>query len=398
MTAVGQTVELFRRGDWYHSKDTAAMPGPTGLRIALAPEIMLATDAKRVAATESLALDFDARVALLHRALDLFENGTVAIGGLGRQSASEFHDLLRQQAGIPAPLTQRWCAALRERLRKLVPVRADNALVLVALPANTFTCLEAVFEAVVSSGHVWIRPSRREALSAVRFVASLLGAGWPADRLGFYPSGQAALHTMIRLTDRKVVYGGPQVTAAFQAAPTLSLRGPGRACAIVDVSAPVEATAAWLLSLVASDSGRFCTNVCTIVCRGDPGPLAEALGARLDALDPADDQWPMASFPDSQLAEGIAALVTDRLSGSDRIVTRRPILLRGEEATYLAPTLVQLDDPGRDGVWHPLSGCELPFPFAAIFQADHSVAQGIEARAEFVYCSADPFGVQGVLR
>src|SRR5207244_759100 len=102
------------------------------------------------------------------------------------------------------------------------------AITLVALPGNTFTCLESVCEAVLAGGAVWVRPSTREPLSALRLVSALLQAGWPGELLGFYPTAQGLLRSLVAVTDRQVVYGGAGVCAALRDIPTATLHGPMR--------------------------------------------------------------------------------------------------------------------------------------------------------------------------
>lgn len=374
---------LLRRGTWYVSRDGAPVPG--GITLSLAPEIMIRDDAARLRATRDAwpPLTAAERRAMLREAVELFRHGRVPVEGLGEQTPEEFAAAMRVCAGLPPALVRRWSATLHAALQRPPAVAADErAVTLVSLPSNTFTCLEAVLEALATSGAVWIRPSRREPLSSARLVGALLAAGWPAERLGYYPTSHAALPALIGQTTRQIVYGGERaVRAPGVAGAGLDLRGPGRTCAIVDPSGDPRRVAERLAVLVAADAGRFCTNVSVIVTTGDVGPVARHLAALLDGirLTPPDPCLPQACVPAAE-GERVARLVADRLTPGARVRTRRPLLIRDGDRAHLAPTLITADH-----VEHPLVGCELPFPFAVAVTTDDAGVRRAAARARFVH-------------
>jgi hypothetical protein len=391
---------LLRPSGWYPSHDTGPVPGAPA-RLSLAPEILVRDDARRLRARlpDLAPLPRAERLRLLSAAVDAFRGATVPVEGLGPQSPEAFAAALDAGSGLPGALVRRWSGTLRATADRLAagppgPAAApgaDAGLTLVSLPANTFTCLEAVLEAVLDSGAVWIRPSRREPLSSARLVAALLAVGWPAERLGYYPTEPRVLPALVRAADRRIVYGGPGLAVDLADGPRVDLRGPGRACAVVDAGALAdpEGTAARLVPLIAADGGRFCTNVRTIACLGDPGPLASALGALLDRipLDPPDPHWPLARCTAEE--ERRAALALDSgLAAGGRVVTRRrPV--GGGGAPALPPTLVRVE-----GARHPLIGHEPLFPFAVITAADPAGARAITGGARYVYTAPFAAGVE----
>lgn len=376
-------IQLFRAGRWYESLDSTPVCDGSGWRLCLAPEIILRDDARR--RPERLAVAD--RRAIVEHAVELFRFGTVQIGGIGAQPAGDFETAMRELAGLPVALTRRWGELLAGAVRALPDAGPPVADTLVWLPGNTFTCLEAVADAALAGGTVWVRPSRREPLSAARFVAALLAAGWPAERIGFYPTRTELLPVLARLTDRQLVYGGAGLVAAAPAGPGLTVRGPGRGCAVVAADADPAATARWLVELVAADSGRFCRNVRTVACLGDPAPVAAALGGLLDGirLTPPDPRWPQASVRPAE-AERAAAAVRRGLRPGDAVVTTRELVVNGSGETFLAPTLVRVS-------WapdHPLLGRELVFPFAGIVGVSRERAAALAARSQFVHTAAVP--------
>lgn len=390
------TIPLFRRGAWQPSRDVIAVPGSAHWRLSLGPRLVIATDARAARPADAPWLDQAARRRILDEAVALFLDRPVELGPLGTQSPAEFHAAMQEIVGLPPALSERWGEMLRDCVDRLRPPDTRIRRALIVLPANTFTCLEAVAEAVLGADEVWIRPSRREPVSAVRFAAALLAAGWPAERLGFYPCDGEALDALLDATDHHVVFGGDEISARLEhtersAEGKLDLRGAGRGVALVpaDTAADPEAAADWLATLIASNSGRFCKNVCTVLCAGDPEPIAKALAARLDAISiPAvDADFPQASVPPARAAS-FARLVQERTGVTDHRVTTRDLVHLDGGSAYLAPTLVHLADPGTLDAPHALLALELPFPFAAICAAGPELTAAVVAHSRFVYTPA----------
>jgi hypothetical protein len=376
---MSRPIQLFRAGRWHESLDTAEVS--EGLRVCLAPEIMLRDDARRAPADE-LRMTAGARREILRRAMSLFRDGAPPVGGIGTQDPAGFAASLGEISGLPEPLVWRWCDLLAASIEELADAVPDRHSTLVWLPGNTFTCLVAVAEAVLRGSDLVVRPSSREPLSAARFVAALLEAGWPADRIRFCPTRTGMLDTLIHLTERQIVYGGDTVAATVARSSTVDARGPGRASAVIGPDTDPDDTAAWLADLVAADSGRFCTNVCTVVCLGDPAPLADRLGSLLDNIElpTADLRWPV-GWVDERTAARTADFVTARMSADDRRLTSRELVVRVGGRAFLAPTLLRLPSPAA----HPLVGCELPFPFATVVAVDKPAALRLTAKSKFVY-------------
>ncbi|MFD4024084.1 hypothetical protein ACFWRV_11275 [Streptomyces sp. NPDC058576] len=382
-------LHAFRRGCWHPSLDTAALPGLTGTHLALVPEIVVASDRRWWDRTAPGLPPAPAeRRRLLLDALDLFEHGALDIGGLGPQSGDDFRNALWETAGIPGPLVDRWCGMLRSSLRARPEPLPDTALALVSLPGNTFTCLETVLDQIERSAAVWVRPSRREPLSAARFVTALLTAGWPPERISLYPTGQQVLTGLIRLTDRHVVFGGSSLAASVRVSADLTLHGPGRGCALLPDRIGTSEAVDWLLPLIAADSGRFCSNVRTVVHAGPAEPLATALAAELDAISPHPSLsgWPLTAFREPGAAARAARSVADLMRPGDRLLTRRPPVVETVGGdTYVSPHLVLIGDGLHEPQEHPLLGHEVPFPFAAMVRATGPAATAIADRSLFVY-------------
>ncbi|MDG6102980.1 hypothetical protein Daura_15860 [Dactylosporangium aurantiacum] len=381
---MGAVIPLFRRGEWYTSLDTEPVADLDGTELSLAPEIMLRDDARwwgRVRDTAPAPAPH-ARREILRTALDLFQHADLDVGGLGRQSPADFAAAMDVVAGLPPELTTRWCELLRGALDTTEPHGTPGTLTLVYLPGNTFTCLDSVCQRIAGGGAVWIRPSRRDPVSAARFVAALLAAGWPAARLGFYPTRTDLFRTLVAVTDEQVVYGGSAMARLAGRQPALTMHGPGRGLAVVPAGTDPDEVAVWLAGLVAADSGRFCRNVRTIACLGDPAGIARACAAVLDGITvpPVDRRWPVAAVPEAT-ALAAAEAVAAGLGPHDVRVTGREPVVRAAGRHWLAPTLLHV----RWRPDHPLLGRELPFAFAAVVGVDAERLAALRAESLFIY-------------
>ncbi|WP_016907286.1 aldehyde dehydrogenase family protein [Streptomyces xiaopingdaonensis] len=382
-------VPAFRRGAWHASPDTAPLPGPGRPTLALVPPVVAHSDhAWWRGRRPSPAPPPAERRAVVRAALRLFRSGTVTVG-TGTQSASAFRAALWAHAGLPEALTDRWSRMLCESASARSVAGADDALAFVALPGNTFTCLDAVVEQIERSGAVWLRPSRREPWSAARLVAALLEAGWPPDRIGLYPGERRLLAALVRRTDRQVVFGGQDLARSLSDRPGLTVHGAGRGCALVPEGVSAEAAADWLAPLVAADAGRFCSNVRTVLCEGEAEPLARVLAARLDALRTSREErrFPLAAFRVPGAAERAAGTVTDRIRPGDRLLTERPTTEPAVDGGgYALPRLVLADTAGTPERFHPLIGHEVPYPSVTVLRVtDAALRSAVGAQSLFVH-------------
>jgi len=359
---------------------------------------MVRGDARRLRAQTLPVVADGERVRMLREAGRLFVSGTVHCAALGAQDPGAFRSLLWSAAGYPAELADRWCAMLcqlwEEALAQTVPTQAGTPLIgLIALPGNTFTCLESAAALARAAQVLWIRPSGREPYSSLRWLCALIDAGWPPELLGYYPTSHWVLPTLIDVTDKQIVYGGPGVSDLLAGRPAADLHGPLRSVAVVADDADAAAAASELLDLIAQDAGRFCTTVRTILCLGDPAKLGTLLAEALDdiKLPPDRHRLPLSASPDADAARRIAESVDSRLADGAKRLTRRPTLSVRDGIAVLAPTLIELPGPELDesrpdwSAQHPLFGFEAPFPVASLVYVTPAQAAALAGHADIVH-------------
>jgi acyl-CoA reductase-like NAD-dependent aldehyde dehydrogenase len=286
--------------------------------------------------------------------------------------------------GLPPALVRQWSAALQARVETLLAEDVDaesDSIGLVSLPANTFTCLEACAGSARTVAALWVRPSAREPFSALRFVAAMLKAGWPAERLAFYGVDHATLTQLVPAVDRATLYGGPEVQRRYGGMTHVDVQGPGRAVAVVDADLGEGDAVAWLKELVAGNGGRFCTNVGTIVSMQAAEPLGLALAEELDAIVPADPIWPLAYGVATDEISRVSRLLSAAMSARDRRLTQRLMTSFAHGRPFFAPTLIFVAAPSN----HPLIGLEHPFPVAVIANISPKDCSRYTAGAGFVH-------------
>jgi hypothetical protein len=387
-------VEIFRRGKVYYSRDRDVIDiGKVSVDIGLAPSLMLGDDSRwlrrELPRLPPLPPRADRR-ELIRVALERFRSAQVQIGSSG-QTADQFRELLRRACGLPWQLIDDWIDLLEGSLNRL-PEGNRGGIELISLPANTFVCLEAWLAALMRSDAVWIRPSRREPFCAQRLLTCLLEAGWPAERLGLYPTRHEGLVTSVAIADRAVVFGGSELPSSLYRRNDVDVRGPGRTRAVVGETFDLERVSRILVRQIASQSGRFCTNVGTILCAGDVDLLGRSIATGLDRIvvGPVPDRsYPQAMHTSRGEGQGHADWLNSRIRDDDVKLTSRPILVAEGDAVYLAPTLIKL---GR-AEGHPLIGMELPFPVACIAEVPEARQSSLCGDAGFVYLIGDRSGL-----
>ena len=167
------------------------------------------------------------------------------------------------------------------------------------------------------------------------------------------------------------MFGDVASTRPWQADPRVEVHGPGYSKVVLgpDASADWERHLDVMASSIVENGGRSCVNASGVWVTAHAGEIAEALAARLAAIEPraADDpEAQLAPFADAKVAERISAMIDRELEapGAEDVTAR----LRGSSrvaklgnSTYLLPTVVRCDSPE-----HPLANREFLFPFASV--------------------------------
>ncbi|MFJ8137297.1 aldehyde dehydrogenase family protein [Streptomyces sp. NPDC096013] len=289
--------------------------GAAVARLSLVPPLYVsrAIDALREAPPIAAA-DLDAMFAT---AGEVFASGTV--GGL---SVREYERLVSRTSGTPLTVVR---AATRGTARFLRhapssadrgrprgaardlgdPVRHETHTVwarrgevfAVNASGNHPGVHRGWLEALALGYRVAVRPSRREPFTPYRLVAALRQAGVRDDQLMLLPTDHPTADTLVHGADRAVVYGGDDVVARYAHDGRVLPQGPGRSKILVTADTDWRDHLDTLVSSVAGEGGTACVNATAILVEGDPGPLAEAVAARLAVLPSLPPQDERARLP-----------------------------------------------------------------------------------------------------
>jgi acyl-CoA reductase-like NAD-dependent aldehyde dehydrogenase len=366
--------------------------GSSIAELSLAPQVFVsrALSALRQASVRPAA----ERIAMLAQAGHLFATSTLC--GL---SPAEYQWLTCRASGVPITTVRRathWIQTCAEQVERAVTDAcprgaADNAArpgselgnrrltwvrrgdVLAVGAAGNHPAVQSQWlEAVALGYRVAVRPSRQEPFTPHRLVAALRTAGFGADQVNLLPTDSEGVDALIRGADLAVVYGA-DLAGRYATDRTVATHGAGR-------SKVLFAGADWrdhldmVVRSVAHDGGTTCVNATTVLVDGDPGPLAEALAARLaelPSLPPQDDRavLPVRSSASARVIEqyllrhGQSARIW---LGGEGVVDEL-----GDGSAVLRPAVLQVDRAGTADI-----GVELPFP--CVWVAPWSRADGPE--------------------
>lgn len=218
-----------------------------------------------------------------------------------------------------------------------------------------------------------LRPGRQEPWTPLRITRALMAAGAPREAFGFYPSDHSGGIEILLSCGRSMVFGDAGTLRPWQDDPRVQLHGPGWSKVILDAEASAGAAQhlETIAASIADNGGRSCLNASGVWVAARGREIAEALAARLAAIEPRpldDPQARLAAFAEPAVARRLSAHIDSLLQGGGaEDVSQRlrgtPRLAEVDGCTFLRPTIIRCDDPD-----HPLARAEYLFPFAAVVE------------------------------
>ncbi len=218
-----------------------------------------------------------------------------------------------------------------------------------------------------------LRPGRQEPWTPLRIARALMAAGAPESAFCFYPSDHAGGAEILLRCGRSMVFGDASTLRPWAGDPRVQLHGPGWSKVILDAaaSAGFERYLDVMVASIADNGGRSCLNASGIFVTSHGREIAEALAARLNAIEPRpldDSEARLAAFAEPAMARRLNAHIDAQLQapGAEDVTARLRGTARVAEVdgcTFLRPTIVRCDDPD-----HPLARAEYLFPFAAVVE------------------------------
>jgi acyl-CoA reductase-like NAD-dependent aldehyde dehydrogenase len=218
-----------------------------------------------------------------------------------------------------------------------------------------------------------LRPGSAEPWTPYRLIQALIKAGVPPQAFCFYPSGHAGGGEIVRSTGRSMFFGDIAAVGTVAGDPRVELHGPGYSKVFIgrDRIAHWKDYLDLIAASVVENGGRSCVNASAVWVPSHAGEIADALAARLAAVEPraADDQRAeIAPFVDAAVAQRISQQIDAGLyePGAEDVTMRYrkgSRLVEKEGATFLLPTVVRCDSSA-----HPLANREFLFPYVSVVQ------------------------------
>jgi acyl-CoA reductase-like NAD-dependent aldehyde dehydrogenase len=339
-------------------------------------------------------------LACARAAAELFLEAELPLAGGSTQSAAEYRAALAATGGLPLALAranqEKVAGVLRELetivaglTRGLAPETLDAAVsehagiplwfapearaLGAVLPSNSPGVNALWLPALAFKLPVVLKPGSADPWTPLRLVRALVAAGLPRGAFALLPTDHEGAAAILDGCERALLFGDARTTAPWAARRSVEIHGPGRS----KVWIGADEVERWerhldvLVESVAANGGRSCVNASCIVVPRHADEIANALAARLAALEPRpldDATARLAAFPDASLAERIDGALTAALEVPGARETsaahrRGPRLARVGGSTFLAPTVVRCER--RE---HPLANTEYLFPFASVVE------------------------------
>jgi len=424
----GRSVDTVRRSD------VTAVTGATLAQTGLAPAPLAQQVCRRarLGGRALRSMPVRERLLRLEAAADAFVHHRLPAGGAEGLGLAAYVRLCSLAGGLPVAVVQESAVRLADHLRRLGRLlRAqspdgtleayDSGLVRAGrgatfgwvpaveaiaaiMPANNPMVHLHWLAAYASGLPCVVRPSLREPFTAERLVQALLAAGFPGDTVAFLPTAHGEVDLLVRQTGAALVFGGQTTIARFRHHPRVAVRGPGHSKTYIGpdwVTRPAALDIA--VSAILDDAGRSCLNAHTVyVPPGYGSTVAAALATRLVPHGPLPlerEEARLPAFASRTEVQRLDALVEGCLAGGGAVdatagLRPGPRHQRCADAWYMLPVIVHVDRPE-----HPLVGRELPFPFAAVVEADPAEVVPLLGDSLAVGCLTDDRRVlEAVLR
>jgi acyl-CoA reductase-like NAD-dependent aldehyde dehydrogenase len=335
-------------------------------------------------------------IALLGKAADLYEKGTLPMGD-GTQSPDDFAKQQSASTGLP----EHMCKAnmsknsfVLKNMEKILDCltrglkldilssgygeegrgvtlsfQAQSPVLAAVLPSNSPGVHTLWLPAIPLQLGLVLKPGPQEPWTPYRIFAAFTEAGVPKEAFGLYPGEAEAGAAVLEACDRSMIFGGTPTVERYRGNPKVQAHGPGFSKILLgdDVVDDWEKYLDLMAESIYINSGRGCINCSGVWASRHTREIADALAARLgpiEALPPNDPKAGLAAFT----VPGMGAAVWQQIEQDIKSegvthVTEKygPRLVEQGRASYLRPTILHVDS-AESSAAHK----EYMFPFASV--------------------------------
>lgn len=340
----------------------------------------------------------DELIAMLGKAADLYEHGTLPMGD-GTQSPDDFVHQQSASTGMPEHMCRANMAKnsfvlknMRQILDSLtrgldlqilsrgfgeegrgvvVSYQGQSPVLAAVLPSNSPGVHTLWLPVVALQMGLVLKPGPQEPWTPYRIFAAFTEAGVPREAFSIYPGEAEAGAAVLDACDRAMIFGGTATVDRYRGNPKVQAHGPGFSKILLgdDVVDQWPQYLDLMVDSIYLNSGRGCINCSGIWASRHTREIAQALAERLgpiEVLPPNDPNAGIAAFT----VPGIGAAVWKQIEQDVQApgvthTTERfgPRLVEQGRTSYLRPTILHTPSPES-----PVAQKEYMFPFAAVVE------------------------------
>ena len=337
-------------------------------------------------------------IALLGKAADLYENGTVPLGD-GTQSPEDFVHQQSASTGLPEHmckgnmsknsfvlknmdkilecltrglpfdvLTNGWGV---EDRGVVVSYQAQAPVLAAVLPSNSPGVHTLWLPAIPLQMGLVLKPGPQEPWTPYRMISSFIEAGVPKEVFALYPGEAAAGAAVLAACDRSMIFGGTPTVERYKGNPNVQAHGPGFSKILLgdDVVDDWPQYIDMMAESIYINSGRGCINCSGIWASRHTREIAQALAERLgpiEALEPANPEAGLAAFTVPGMGKAVWGMIEQDLKEdgvTDLTSQYGDRLVEKDHCSYLRPMVVHCSSPENE-----IAKKEYMFPFSTVVE------------------------------
>jgi acyl-CoA reductase-like NAD-dependent aldehyde dehydrogenase len=335
-------------------------------------------------------------IAMLGKAADLYEHGTLPLGD-GTQSPDDFVHQQSASTGLPEHMCRANMAKnsfVLKNMEKIldcltrgldleilgrgygeegrgvtVSYQAQSPVLAAVLPSNSPGVHTLWLPAIALQLGLVLKPGPQEPWTPYRIFAAFTDAGVPREAFSLYPGEAEAGAAVLEACDRAMIFGGTPTVDRYRSNPKVQAHGPGFTKILLgdDVVDRWEEYLDLMVESIYINSGRGCINCSGIWASRHTREIADALAARLgpiDVLPPENPKAGLAAFTVPGMGASVWKQIEQDMQGSGIVHSTDkygPRLVEQERASYLRPTILHCESPDAAAAQK-----EYMFPFAAV--------------------------------
>lgn len=276
--------------------------------------------------------------------------------------------------GLPAKLFDDGCARLGDIDMNFFPI-ADSLGV--TLPSNSPGVNSLWLPALVMKTPVFLKPGREDPLTPYRIIQAMIGAGFPKEAFGFYPTTHEGGDAILLSCGRGIVFGSDATVQKYSKYSNIQVHGSGRSKVLIgeDMANEWEKHLDVMVESVSANGGRSCINASSVMVPSHFEEISNAMAKKLATVEPRsreDKDALLCGFANADFAKAMDEAIDEALKtpgAMDLTAKYRngPRLVEKHGQTFLCPTLIACSDPD-----HPLANTEYMFPFVSVVERPQS--------------------------